>query len=145
MSAARSYEARSLIEATPAQVWATLTDVAAWPDWDSGVNTVEGELALGAKLTISVEANVGRSFAVTVKELSAPSRMVFRGGMPLNLFVGQRTYSLEPEDNGTRFTMREEYTGPLAGMITKRIPDLSPSFQQFADGLKEHISRRPSP
>ena len=48
-----------------------------------------------------------------------------------------RTYSLTPQADGTtRFTMREEYTGPLLGMIWKSIPDLGPSFQQFADGLK---------
>jgi hypothetical protein len=27
-------------------------------------------------------------------------------------------------------------TGPLAGMIFKEIPDLTPSFRQFAQGLK---------
>ena len=43
----RSYEATSLIEATPEQVWPLLTDAAAWPDWDSGVTKVDGRLALG--------------------------------------------------------------------------------------------------
>ena len=47
-----------------------------------------------------------------------------------------RTYTLMSEGTGTRFTMREEYTGPLAGMILKSIPDLGPSFRQFAEGLK---------
>ena len=32
--------------------------------------------------------------------------------------------------------MREEYTGPLLGMIWKSIPDLGPSFEEFASGLK---------
>ena len=70
-------------------------------------------------------------------QLSTPERMVFRGGMPFGLFTGQRTYTLAPEATGTRFTMREEYTGPLAGMIFKSIPDLGPSFRQFAEGLKQ--------
>ena len=59
--------------------------------------------------------------------------------MPLGLFTGQRTYTLEAEGSGTRFTMREEYTGPLAGMIFKKIPDLGPSFRQFAEGLKRRV------
>jgi hypothetical protein len=63
--------------------------------------------------------------------------MVFTGGMPLGLFKGVRTYTLEPGGaGGTAFKMREEYTGPLLGMIWKSIPDLGPSFQQFANGLK---------
>ncbi len=68
--------------------------------------------------------------------LTEPERMVFRGGMPLGLFAGQRTYTLQREGTATRFTMREQYTGPLAGLIFRSIPDLGPSFRQFADGLK---------
>ena len=41
------------------------------------------------------------------------------------------------ERNGvTSFSMTEEYTGLLAGLITKSIPDMSDSFVQFAAGLK---------
>ena len=54
----------------------------------------------------------------------------------MGLFRGVRTYTLEPNGGGTSFRMREEYTGPLLGMIWRSIPDLGPSFKQFADGLK---------
>ena len=138
----RSYEASSLIQATPERVWSVLTDAAAWPNWDSGVTKVDGRMALGEKLTVAVEANPGRSFPVKVVQLSAPERMVFLGGMPVKLFTGRRTYSLVPEGNGTRFTMREEYTGPLAGMMIKSIPDLGPSFRRFAEGLKQRVESR---
>jgi uncharacterized protein YndB with AHSA1/START domain len=132
----RSYEASSFIDATPERVWPVLTDAAAWPDWDSGVTKVDGRVALGEKLSVTVEANPGRAFPVKVVQLSAPERMVFLGGMPVGLFTGRRTYTLVPEGTGTRFTMREEYTGPLAGMMFKSIPDLGPSFRRFAEGLK---------
>jgi uncharacterized protein YndB with AHSA1/START domain len=138
----RSYEASSLIQATPERVWSVLTDAAAWPNWDSGVTKVDGRVALGEKLTVAVEANPGRSFPVKVVQLSAPERMVVLGGMPVKLFTGRRTYSLVPEGNGTRFTMREEYTGPLTGMMIKSIPDLGPSFRRFAEGLKQRVESR---
>jgi hypothetical protein len=136
---ARSFEASSLIAATPEQIWPVLIDIRAWPEWDSGVTKVVGRLAQGEKLTITVAANPGRAFPVRVTELIEPSRMVFRGGMPLGLFTGQRTYTLAVEDTQTRFTMREEYSGPLAGMIVRSIPDLGPSFHTFADGLKKRV------
>jgi uncharacterized protein YndB with AHSA1/START domain len=138
----RSYEASSLIQATPERVWSVLTDAAAWPNWDSGVTKVDGRVALGEKLTVAVEANPGRSFPVKVVQLSAPERMVVLGGMPVKLFTGRRTYSLVPEGNGTRFTMREEYTGPLTSMMIKSIPDLGPSFRRFAEGLKQRVESR---
>lgn len=140
----RSYQATALIDAPAEQVWRVLTDIAAWPSWDSGVIKVDGRLALGEKLSITVEANPGRVFPVKVVTLREPDLIVFRGGMPLGLFVGERTYTLERDRSATRFTMRELYTGPLAGMIFKSIPDLGPSFQQFADGLKQQ-SESPQP
>ena len=140
----RSYEATTGIDAVPAQVWAVLSDIARWPSWDSGVTKVDGRLALDEKLSITVAANPGRAFPVKVVTLDEPDRIVFRGGMPLGLFTGERTYTLELAGTATRFTMRERYTGPLAGMIFKSIPDLGPSFQQFADGLKQQAeSPRP--
>jgi uncharacterized protein YndB with AHSA1/START domain len=125
-----------LIQAPPEQVWAVLTDAGAWPDWNSGVTEVRGRVAPGEKLSITVAANPGRAFPVKVVTLEAPERMVFRGGMPLGLFTGERTYTLQREGAATRFRMRERYTGPLAGMMFKSIPDLGPSFAQFAQGLK---------
>ena len=32
--------------------------------------------------------------------------------------------------------MREEYRGPLLPLIWRSMPDLGPSFEQFARGLK---------
>ncbi len=140
----RSYEATALIEAPPEQVWPVLADITAWPGWNSGVAAVEGRVGLGEKLSITVESNPGRAFTVTVVTLSEPDRIAFRGGMPLGLFTGERTYTLQREGTATRFTMRERYTGPLAGMIFKSIPDLGPSFLQFADGLKHQAESTPA-
>ena len=56
--------------------------------------------------------------------------------MPLGLFKGVRTFSLTPDGTTTRFSMREEYSGPLLPLIWRSMPDLGPSFQQFARGLK---------
>jgi uncharacterized protein YndB with AHSA1/START domain len=138
----RTYEASTAIDAAPEQVWRVLTDTADWPGWDSGVTKVDGRLALGQKLTITVEANSGRAFPVKVTTLTEPELIVFRGGLPLGLFTGERTYTLQREGNETRFAMREQYAGPLAAMIFKSIPDLGPSFQQFADGLKRQTEAR---
>lgn len=135
----KAFEASSMIDAPPEKVWPVLIDGAAWTTWDSGVDNVTGRIAPGETLKITVAANPGRAFPVKVSEFDPPARMVFSGGMPLGLFKGTRTYVLTPDGTGTRFQMREEYTGPMAGMITKSIPDLQPSFQQFVNGLKARV------
>jgi hypothetical protein len=64
--------------------------------------------------------------------------------MPFGLFVGTGTFTLIRQPDGqVRFGMGEMYTGPLAGLITKSIPDLSPSFTRFANGLKQCVESLP--
>jgi hypothetical protein len=132
----RSYEAAAAIQADPERVWAVLTDGPAFAEWDSGVERVEGRIAPGERIKVVSEANPGRAFPVRVSEFEPPRRMTWTGGMPLGLFKGVRTFLLTPDGAGTRFAMREEYTGPLLGLIWRTMPDLGPSFEQFARGLK---------
>jgi hypothetical protein len=134
----RYYEATSVIAASPEAVWSVLSDGAAWPDWDSGVDAVEGKIAMGETITIRSQAAPGRAFPVKVTLFEPPGRLRFTGGMPLGLFRGVRTYEVSPGGNGhVTFRMREEYTGPLLPLIWRSMPDLGPSFQQFATGLKQ--------
>jgi uncharacterized protein YndB with AHSA1/START domain len=130
------FSTRTTIAAPAETVWAILTDLPAWPSWNSTVTATDGAVALGSKVTVSVTANPGRSFPVKVTSLDAPTRMVWTGGMPLGLFTGTRTYSLARDDGHTQFAMDEVYAGPLAGMVTRSIPDLQPSFDEFAACLK---------
>jgi hypothetical protein len=63
--------------------------------------------------------------------------MVWTGGMPLGFFKGERTFTLTPDSNGdTEFSMREEYSGVMAPLICRSIPDLQPAFDEFASDLK---------
>ena len=61
--------------------------------------------------------------------------------MPLGLFKGVRTFTLAREGAATRFRMREEYTGPMLPLIWRSMPDLGPSFERFAGGLKARAER----
>jgi hypothetical protein len=137
------YEASSTISAKPEAIWAILTDGAGYSSWDSGVERVDGKVAPGETIKVYVKVNPGRAFPIKVTEFIPGQRMVWSGGMPLGLFKGVRTYTLSPQGNGTtKFAMREEYTGPMLPMIWRSIPDLGPSFTQFANGLKQQAEMR---
>jgi uncharacterized protein YndB with AHSA1/START domain len=135
----RSYEASSTISAEPDAVWAVLADGATWPSWDSGVEAVEGRLASGEKVRIRSSAAPGKAFPVTVTAMEPPHRLELSGGMPLGLFRGVRTYTLTPADGGTLFRLREEYTGPMLPLIWRSMPDLQPSFDRFAAGIRQRV------
>jgi hypothetical protein len=141
----RSFEAAARIDASPEQVWAVLVDVGGWRDWNSGVDRVEGRVALGERLTLYATMIRSRPFVVTVTELRPGEAMRWRGGLPLGVAVIERTYRLDrQEDGGTALTVREDHTGPLAGLLGRTTPDLNPSFRQFCDGLKARAEGRVS-
>ena len=98
--------------------------------------SAEGRIAPGEIVKLHVKLNPGRAFPVKVAEFTPPSRMVWRGGMPLGLFKGERVFTLAPEGTGTRFSMVETFSGPLAGLIGRSIPDMQPAFDEFAACLK---------
>jgi hypothetical protein len=101
------------------------------------VDGVDGRLAAGEKITIRSQAAPGRAFPVTVTALEPPRRLTLTGGLPLGLMRGVRTYSLAPDGaGGTSFAVREEFTGPLLGLVWRTMPDLQPSFDRFAAGLR---------
>ena len=143
----RSYEAVTRIEASPADVWALLTDVASWRDWDSGVDRVEGRVALGEQLTVYATMIRTRPFTVTVTEIRPREAMRWRAGLPFGVATIERTYFLDAqEDGGTVLTVREDHTGPLAGLLDRSTPDLNPSFRQFCAGIKQRTERQaPAP
>jgi hypothetical protein len=138
----KSYDATATIRASPETIWAILTDAPGYQAWDSGVERVDGRIAPGERIKVVSKANPGRAFPVKVTEFTPGQRMTWTGGMPLGLFKGVRTFTLSPQSGGaTTFTMREEYTGPLLPLIWRSMPDLGPSFRQFATGLKQRAER----
>jgi hypothetical protein len=139
----RSYEASTRIDASPEDVWAVLTDLGSWRDWDSGVDRVEGRVALGERITVYATMIRNRPFVATVTELRPAEAMRWRGGLPAGLAVIERTYHLDRQDDGgTVITVREDHTGPLAFLLDRSTPDLNPSFRQFCAGLKTQAERR---
>ena len=136
------FSASTTIEASPANIWAILTDAPAYPEWDPGVDRIEGRIAPGEKITAFSKLSPGRAFPVKVSEFVPGRKMTWIGGMPLGLFKGERTFTLTPQGNGSvEFTLREVFTGPLLPLIGRSLPDLTASFEQFAAGLKSWAER----
>ena len=98
---------------------------------------MEGRIEPGERIKVHVKINPGKAFPVRVAEFVPPERMVWSGGMPLGLFRGVRTFTLTPTADGTRFSMREAYSGLLAPLVGRSIPDLQPAFDEFAAALKQ--------
>lgn len=140
-----AFATQRTINAPPEKIWALLTDASSYRDWNPTIVSLDGTIAAGETIKLISTLNPKRTFSLKVTELQPPSRMVWADGMPLGLFRGERTYTLTPQaDASTSFAMREAYSGPLAPLITRAIPDMTASFEQFADGLKAAAERLPA-
>ncbi len=132
----KQYHVSREIDAPAARVWALLTDAASYRDWNPSIVSLDGRIAVGETIKLVSTLNPKRTFKLKVATIDAPRRMVWSDGMPLGLFKGERTYQLDERGGRTHFSMTEVFSGPLSGLITKAIPDMSDSFAQFADGLQ---------
>ena len=129
------------IRATPERVWAILTDAGRYPEWNPTVTKVDGRIASGERIAVHVTLSP-RAFPVTVAVFEPPRRMVWRGGMPLGLFVGERVFTLTTQSGGVvDFSMRETFSGLLSPLIGRSLPDMQPAFDQFAESLKREAEK----
>ncbi len=130
-----SYAVTVSIAATPEVIWSKLTDAAGFSKWNSTVESIEGTIDIGQKLTIRVPVAPGRAFTPKVVEFVAGKRMVWRDGF-YPMFQGARTFTLTPRGASTDFEMVEVFRGIMLPMIKGSLPDFGPVFDRYAADLK---------
>ncbi len=135
------FEVTRIIAASAEKIWLVLTNARTLQNGAFGVTRIEGDIKPGARIKVWSEVSPGRAFPLKVTEWIPGSSMTWEGGMPFGLFKGTRRFTLAPAPGGVTFQMQETYSGLLSGLITKSIPDLGPSFEKFANGLKAASER----
>lgn len=139
----KHYKASTTIHANAQDIWKALLDGASYPTWDPGMVRVEGEIAKGKKVKFFTKFQPDQAFAVKVTAFEPNQKLVLTGGIPLGLFKSERTHTLTAQPDGTtHFQTEESFTGLLAPVLAAKIPDLTESFQAFADGLKRFVETK---
>ncbi|MEY9933495.1 uncharacterized protein YndB with AHSA1/START domain [Catenulispora sp. GP43] len=127
------------IDAAPATVWRTLTDVESWPKWSASMTTVErlqqGELAAGSSARVTqpklkaavytvTECEPGKSFVWEMKTTGVKVRAV---------------HSVEDRGEGrARMVLGVEQTGALSGLVSMLYGKLTRQYVVMeAEGLKK--------
>jgi hypothetical protein len=128
------------IDASPAEVWAILTDTASFPTWNPFIRKLEGELRTGAKLSVAIQPPGRRSSTfqptVTAAEPARELRWLGRVVIP-GIFDGEHSFRLEPTaSGGTRFTQAERFSGILVRPFSAMLESTEVGFQQMNDALK---------
>ena len=108
----RSVRAVLTIDATPEEIWLVLTDPEAYVDWNPLFVSVEGRFEVGATLAVE-RMNPDRSLSILaprVETIVTNKLLKQRSGVP-GVLAYDHTWQLDPVENGTKVTQREEYQG----------------------------------
>jgi hypothetical protein len=126
------------IDATPQAVWAVLTDLARYPEWNPLFREASGQVAVGNRITLrSVHPANGRMMTVkpkiTVADPDAELRWV--SSLP-GIISGEHRFALAPADGGTRLEQGETFRGLLAAFSGKTFAKAEASFRELNEALK---------
>jgi hypothetical protein len=112
------------VDAPVEAVWAVLSDLASYGEWNPQLTSVRGELREGARVRIRVAQSSGRerSMTATVAAVDPGRRLEWVGTVVGSwLFEGRHAVELEALDDGrTRVTNRERLSGLLVPFV---VPD----------------------
>ena len=134
------------IEAPPAAVWAVLTDMHSYSEWNPFIPHLAGELREGAKLEVRIEPPGGRAmtFKPTVLGVEPERELRWRGRLLLpGIFDGEHILHVEPLDEArSRFTQAERFSGILVGLFRGMLEKTELGFEQMNAALKARAERR---
>lgn len=130
------YSIRCDVQAAPEKIWGLLTDAKRFPEWNSTVTSIGGEIALGQKLSLKVPLDPKRTFTPKVTRFEPGQVMEWSDGFA-PMFKGVRTFTLTQKGPGvTEFAMGEVFSGLMLPMIKGSLPDFTPAFEAYAADLK---------
>ena len=132
----KTIEIKREISASPMVIWPMLSNTDLLQTHDTGILKIEGEIAAGSKFKLWSEVSPDRAFSLRVTSFVECEIMEWTGGMPLGIFTGRRRFGLTPKGASTQLHIKEDFMGPLSGLITSSMPDLQPSFEKFADAIQ---------
>ncbi|MCF6509067.1 SRPBCC domain-containing protein [Blastococcus sp. MG754426] len=112
------------IAAPPGTVWAHLTDLASYAEWNPFIPSAAGTAAVGARLSMRLQPPGGRALPIRPEVTEVVPGEVFEWlghlGVP-GLFDGRHRFELTAVPSGTRLVQSESFSGllvrPLKGFL----------------------------
>ncbi len=129
------------IDAPPMTVWAILTDLDSYPDWNPLFREASGQIAVGSRITLrSVHPANGRLMTVKPKITAAHPGAELRWASSLpGIISGEHSFALSPAGNGTQVVQSESFRGLLVPLSGKILARAEASFTELNEALKKRV------
>ena len=127
------------IDAPPEAVWAVLTDLGRYQEWNPLFREASGQVAVGNRIRLrSVHPANGRMMTVKPKITVADPRAELRWVASLpGIMSGEHRFALTPADGGTWLEQSETFRGILTAFAGKTFTNAEASFRALNEALKQ--------
>ena len=127
------------IAAPPEQVWAVLTDLASYPEWNPVFREASGQLTPGNRVRItSTQPESGHTMTVKVKVLTAEPTTELRWvSSVLGLMTSEHSFILSPTSGGTQLVQTHDYRGLFTRFPPKTVSRIQASFEAIKQAMKQ--------
>lgn len=129
------------IDASPAAVWAALTDFAGYPEWNPFITEASGTLAVGEILTLRmVSGGKAQTFTPEVLAVREGAELRWLGALRWSwLFSAEHRFELAAVGDGTRLVHSEVFRGVLVPLLRAMIDRTERDFGDLNAALKERV------
>lgn len=124
------------INASKEKIWEILTDFEKYPEWNSFIKSVSGDVKVGNQIAIKLQ---GMTFKPVVLNFKENSELKWLGHLWFKgLFDGEHKFKLTDNGNGTTdFEQSEYFSGILVKLFSKSLDkDTKNGFEQMNKELK---------
>ena len=134
----KSVHSEVLISAPVDQVWSVLMDTEKYNEWNEVLVLIEGRLEQSAKVKYMFTQDPENSYEIssTVKAIIENQILNQGGGMPGVLSFDHR-YILEPDANGTKVIIHEDYRG--IGVPFWNPAPVEKAYNKLIQALKDRV------
>ena len=136
---AKEIEAEILINATPGKVWTILTSFDDYPNWNPFIKTLNGEMIVGNKISVTIEPPQQNAMTFKPKVISydANKEFIWIGHLIIpGLFDGEHHFELIDNGDGTTiFRQSEKFRGILVWLLN--LGNTEKGFVLMNEKLKE--------
>jgi hypothetical protein len=122
-------------------VWAVLTDLDRYPEWNPLFREASGQVVVGNRITLrSVHPANGRLMTVKPRITAADPGAELRWVASLpGIISGEHRFMLTPEDGGTRVEQSETFGGLLSVFSGKTFTKAEAQFRGLNEALKKRV------
>jgi hypothetical protein len=133
----KKVSATTWIDAAPTEVWAILTDLSRYREWNPLFREAAGDIAVGRRIFLRSYPAGGRPMTLrpTITAATAGTELGWAARLP-GIMGGEHRFELRPGNGGTLVVQSETFRGLLVPFSGKALDRAETSFQALNGALK---------